>query len=259
MHQSRFAALTTAAFIGFTSVTFAADLPTKAPVDRAPVTTVYNWSGCYLGAQGGYGWGRSQHIAKGTIDGVVNPTGPAGTPITEKYRVDGGLAGGEVGCNLQNDRWVFGVEGDGSWSGMKGSSFDIPPFTVTTLSTTEQRWFATARGRIGYAFDSAIIIHVPVLFYITGGAAFAGLDIGVLGSNPVTESHTATGWTVGYGSEYALSGNWSLKSETLYARFSDTASHQFVATTNYRDVPMHQWVWRIGLNYRFGGDIFGIH
>ncbi len=66
----------------------------------------------------------------------------------------------------------------GPGQGMKGSSFDIPPFTVTTLSTTEQRWFATARGRIGYAFDSAIIIHMPVLFYITGGAAFAGLDIG---------------------------------------------------------------------------------
>lgn len=245
--------------VNFTHVASAADLPTKAPVSPAPVATVYNWSGCYIGAQGGYGWGHSQHIAKGSIDGVANPAAPPGTPITEDYKVKGGLVGGEVGCNFQKDRWVFGIEGDGSWSGVKGSDFDIPPFNVTTLSTTEQRWVATARGRIGYAFDRAIIIPLPVLLYITGGAAFSGLDIGVLATPPVTESHTAIGWTVGWGSEYALPGNWSIKSETLYAKFSDTASHQFVPGTNFRDVPLKQWVWRIGLNYRFGGDMFGIH
>ena len=161
--------------VNFTHVAFAADLPTKAPVSPAPVVTVYNWSGCDIGAQGGYALGHSQHIAKGSIDGVATPTAPPGTPITEEYKVNDGLVGSEVGCNFQRDRWVFGIEGDVSWSGVTASDFDIAPFNVTTLSTTEQRWFATARGRIGHTFDRAIIIPLPVLLYITGGAAFSGL------------------------------------------------------------------------------------
>lgn len=37
------------------SPAFAADLPTKAPVYKAPIA-VATWTGFYVGVQAGYGW-----------------------------------------------------------------------------------------------------------------------------------------------------------------------------------------------------------
>ena len=43
----------------------AADLLTKAPVYKAPPPMiVYNWTGCYVGVEGGWAGGRSQHFAE---------------------------------------------------------------------------------------------------------------------------------------------------------------------------------------------------
>jgi outer membrane immunogenic protein len=75
-------------------VAAAADLPpppTMAPVPMmSPVPIAYNWSGFYLGAHGGWGFGSG-----GFSDGFV--------------------VGGQVGVNAQWDSFVLGVEGDGSY------------------------------------------------------------------------------------------------------------------------------------------------
>lgn len=43
--------------IGLCQFASAADMPIKAA--RSPVAVTYNWSGFYVGANAGYGWGRS--------------------------------------------------------------------------------------------------------------------------------------------------------------------------------------------------------
>src|SRR5262245_29248897 len=86
----------------------AADMPARAPaapqIYRAPSPVIYTWTGCYIGVQGGWTWGNSRH------DSAIGP-------ITDSYNVEGGLAGGTLGCNYQAGLAVFGIEGDYSWVG----------------------------------------------------------------------------------------------------------------------------------------------
>jgi outer membrane immunogenic protein len=152
-----------AAFLGVTTATYAADMPAKAPVAPA----VYNWSGCYLGGEGGWGAGQSEQVsaAGATI----------GQTITGGFDMNGAIAGFTFGCNLQYNNVVFGVEDDVFWTDMHGSASDRPPFVTTTTSQTKVDWVNTVRPRVGYAFDRFMI-------YSTGGVALARTQVVV--SNP---------------------------------------------------------------------------
>src|SRR5438105_5538161 len=125
--------------IGFFAVILAWDLAAAAdlspryqqPIVRAPAYYAgYNWTGFYLGINGGGGWGRSQW------DGV------------DRFDVSGGLIGGTIGYNWQINRFVVGVEGDIDWSGIRGTTtaFCAPG------CNTRNHWLATVRGSLGYAF-----------------------------------------------------------------------------------------------------------
>jgi outer membrane immunogenic protein len=94
--------LASASFIVLSSATvFAADLPMHYSKAPAPyMAPVFNWTGCYVGVHGGAGAMR---------DSFTDQTGT------------GGLAGGQLGCNYQDGNWVFGLEGEGYWSGMKAT------------------------------------------------------------------------------------------------------------------------------------------
>ena len=76
-------------------------MPTKAPPFVAPLP---DWTGFYIGVNGGGGWGRSSSDLSGHID------------------TSGGVAGGTAGYNAQFGNWVLGVEGDLDWSNIGGSS-----------------------------------------------------------------------------------------------------------------------------------------
>ena len=84
--------------------------PSFAPVPAAPGT---NWTGAYIGAQGGYGWGQTQWP---DVFGVVAPGGSL-----PRFDNSGWLAGGTIGVNAQSGRFVFGVEGEILATGIKGS------------------------------------------------------------------------------------------------------------------------------------------
>jgi outer membrane immunogenic protein len=196
----------------------AADLPVRqAPPVYAPppVIAYYNWTGCYLGLNGGYGW-RQNH----TIDAVIsngNTFTDAGT-----LGVSGGFGGGQVGCNYQAGAAVFGIETDFQGSGMSKS---VGPTTIVaggatgTFSASDKvKWFGTLRGRVGYAADR-------VLLYVTGGLAYAnnsfeftGVDAG---GNSFTfdNSTTKTGYVLGAGIEWAVAGSWTVKAEYQYLNF----------------------------------------
>jgi outer membrane immunogenic protein len=225
----------------------AADLPAqsyKAPPMMAPAAVL--WGGCYLGVEGGGGWGSSQHVA-------VSPN-PAinGRPITNNFGLSGGEIGGTIGCNHQVNSFVFGVENDISWADINGSAPDMLPFNLNAVSHTNQKWLDTLRGRVGYAWEKA-------LFYGTAGAAFAGTDaticntfLGVCTSN----AQTRTGWVAGAGIEYAMWENVSLKLEYLHADFGNgryftTPVALGVQNIVTRDVRLTDDIVRAGVNWRF--------
>jgi outer membrane immunogenic protein len=204
----------------------AADL-SVAPLYKAPpaqITQAYNWTGFYVGANGGGGWGHSFWDA--------NSTG---------MNLSGAQAGGTAGYNWQAGSAVFGIEGDLDWSNLKGSATSaLCPGGCTTSDT----WLSTVRGRAGYAFGG-------VLPYVTGGLAVGDIRAAVPGF--AGGSSTNAGWTLGGGLEVALPGNWSAKAEYLHVdlgRFNCGLNCGGVSSAD--NVSMHDDVVRAGLNYHFG-------
>ena len=154
------AAITVAAF----RPALAADLPIPSYPPPLPVA-VYNWTGIYLGINGGFGTGNSKWS-----------DGPIGT--TDSFPTSGFLIGGTAGINYQIGEYVFGIEGDGDWTNLHGntgstcgaiSAVVTPPVSCQTQS----QWLATVRGRVGYAFDR-------ILLYGMAGAAFGNIQTGLI-------------------------------------------------------------------------------
>ena len=204
---------------------FAADLPRpayKAPVYVAP----FSWSGFYVGINGGYGWGKSDWTFAAT------------SFSTGDFDVKGGLVGGTLGYNLQTGHWVWGIEGDFDASWIKGTE---SVFCATPGCETSNTWLATARARVGYAWDR----WMP---YITGGAAFG--DIKMTTPASASESETKVGWTAGLGVEYAFLGAWSAKLEYLYADLGEATCSTPTCVPDI-DVTFKTNIVRVGLNYRF--------
>jgi outer membrane immunogenic protein len=203
----------------------AADL-SVAPLYKAPpaeVTQAYNWTGFYIGANGGGGWGHSFWNAQ--------PTGVG---------LSGGLAGGTAGYNWQTGKVVLGVEGDVDWSGLQGTRTSIPcPAGCTTSDT----WLSTVRGRVGYAFDR-------IMPYVTGGLAVGDIRAATPGFAGGTS--TNAGWTVGAGLEVALPGNWTAKAEYLRVDLGNFNCGVGCGVSPTDNVSLHENVFRAGVNYHFG-------
>jgi len=203
----------------------AADL-SLAPLYKAPpaqYSPAYDWSGFYLGLNGGGGWGDSHWQGIGRTD------------------LSGGQAGGTAGYNWQLGKTVLGLEGDVDWSGLQGSmnSALCPGGTCSTSNT----WLSTVRGRLGYSFDR----FMP---YVTGGLAVGDVHASTPGL--ASASNTNAGWTVGGGIEFALPGNWSAKAEYLHVDLGDTNCGTACGGTPNENVSLHEDVFRAGVNYHFG-------
>jgi outer membrane immunogenic protein len=213
---------------------FAADLPPpmapapRAPAAYVPVSPAYNWSGFYIGVNGGYGFGQSNW-----------PAGPTG-----KFDVNGGLAGGTAGYNYQIGQLVLGVEGDFDWQGLKGSTNNVGCFGAAGPScNTQSDYLGTVRGRVGYAFDR-------IMVYATGGGAVTDIKSFAVGFP--TTNNSEWGWTAGAGIEGAITDNLTAKVEYLYADFQNSscpASSCGFAT----NVTLNENIVRAGLNWKFGG------
>ena len=207
----------------------AADIARPIYKDVRPVVSYYDWTGFYLGVNGGYGWGKSDWDSPAVS---VKPKG--------------WMAGGTAGFNYQVGAFVWGLEGDFDWADVSAGTA-CGAFSCETKNT----WLATARGRLGYAFDR-------FLPYITGGGAFGRVRASSTDPAATGASDTRTGWTVGGGLEYAFLGNWSAKIEYLYVDLGtfdcSTACSPGVVASN---VTFKENVVRAGFNYKFSGPIFG--
>ena len=190
-------------------------MPMKAPMYEAP----YNWTGFYIGINGGGGWGHSNWDAYGT-----------------GFNTSGALVGGTIGYNYQMGQVVFGLEGDGDWSDLRGSGS-----CGGVSCETRNNWLATARGRLGYSFGR-------VMPYITGGGAFGDIKSSLAGVG--SETTTRAGWTLGGGIEANIAGPWSAKLEYLYVDLGK-AGCDAIACGVATDVSSTNNIVRAGVNYRF--------
>jgi opacity protein-like surface antigen len=67
-------------------------------------------------------------------------------------------------------------------------------------------------------------------------------------------TRTDVGWTVGGGSEFGLTDNWSVKSETSYFNLG-TSNYTFgQLAPSGADIRRTGWISTIGLNYRFAPE-----
>jgi outer membrane immunogenic protein len=226
----------------------AADLParvyTKAP---AMVAAIYDWSGFYVGINGG---GGSAH-------NCWNITNDAGAliPSTSEGCHDstGGMVGGQLGYRWQTGPWVFGVEAQGDWADFKGSNTSLF-FGAGNTNQTKVDAFGLFTGQVGYAWNN-------VLWYVKGGAAITDNKYrGFTAGNVLIDQENDTRWggTVGTGVEVSFAPNWSVAFEYDHLFMGtqnvnlNTPAGAFSRTDSIKqDVDMGS----VRVNYRWGGPV----
>ena len=237
--------------LGLAAPAVAADLPARTYTKAPPyvAATVYDWSGFYIGANGG--WGTSHKCWTNTsVGGFVNiPTIFEGC-----HDASGGTAGGQIGYRWQSSAWVFGLEAEGNWADFKGSNISLPSFSLLTNSSKIDA-FGLFTGQVGYAWNNALL-------YVKGGAAvtsdkYTGTILGI-----VIDSAKETRWggAVGAGVEYGLAPNWSAAVEYDHL-FMGNATNTFTAVilpsvvTRTDSIGQNVDMVTARINYRFGGPV----
>lgn len=243
---------------------FAADLPVKAPIYKAPPVVKANtaWTGFYIGAN--VGGGRA-HTPLLFISGSPTPLDAAAENRAGTLELSDSvfIGGVQAGFNWQTGPVMIGIEIDYNsfrlnlQQGPALYPFGSNPANVFNLTqTVKTNWLFTARPRVGYAMNDALI-------YATGGLAVTDLHYGLNfidtsggnASETTGFSKTTTGWTAGGGIELALGGNWSVKAEYLHVRFgsaSVTGLNGVGEPNTHVISKLAADIGRAGINYRFG-------
>jgi outer membrane immunogenic protein len=230
--------------LGMAAPASAADLARRPPPAPPPyVAPIYDWSGFYIGGNGG--WGQSRNCWD--FVGVVAPI------ISDGCRErSGGLAGGQIGYRWQAGTWVFGLEGQGDWADLSNTRVSIINPAFSTRTKTDGIGLFT--GQIGWAWNTA-------LFYVKGGGAVTSNRFSILstltGNELASASSTRWGGAVGVGWEWGFAPNWSagIEYDHLFmgdANNSFSVPNPIVAGALNRisqDVDMVT----VRVNYRFGG------
>src|SRR5262245_23259959 len=117
----------TAAVAVISAPAAAADM--RMPMKAPPVAVaVFNWTGFYIGANGGGAFGGTRD----TVDLVE--TGAAGAFVYANnfgtLEPSGGFGGGQIGYNWQapGSNWVWGIETDLQGASIKDSTVAILPY-----------------------------------------------------------------------------------------------------------------------------------
>jgi outer membrane immunogenic protein len=191
-----------------------------------PPVPAFTWTGPYIGAQIGYGWGSGSYNAAGfdPVNQISFNASSGGTPS--------GVAGGaHVGYQYQINQWVIGVEGSVDGSSLSSAAVAVLPAFGGSILTADTSLdvAGTIRGKLGITWDR-------VLIYGTGGAAFGGFSTNLTltsfaaGGTPFilaggNASNNRVGWTAGGGLQYAVTDNWWVFVEYRYTNFGSVSAN----------------------------------
>ena len=215
---------------------------TRAPMD---------WNGLYVGGHLGGGWSTAAWAdpfgATNSPDGSLNFPG-----FGDNTKAHGPLGGGQVGANWQFGSWVYGIEGDASYTTMRG---DNTCFSGIGGINCEHvvNVLATLAGRIGFAWDRS-------LFYLKGGGAWTNTSYNLDGDTfgltlGLESSHIDTlGWVGGIGLEYAFTDHWTTRFEYDHIDLANaTPSFPGMPIINTQRMSISQSVdtLELGVNYKF--------
>jgi outer membrane immunogenic protein len=226
----------------------AADMAVKARPVPPPVA-VYNWTGFYVGINGGGGSAHKCWDLLSDLGVPVVPAAPEGC-----HNATGATVGGQIGYRWQASNWVFGLEAQGNWADFTGSNPSL--FFADVTDRTRVEAFGLFTGQIGYAFNN-------VLLYVKGGAAVAsdkyntyttstgvGIDRG---------SETRWGGVVGAGVEFGFAPNWSVALEYDHLFMGTREVSSYLITTGAPSaidrISQDVDIGMVRVNYRFGGPV----
>ena len=233
------------AAVGIAGAARAADLPartyTKAP-PPAYVATVYDWSGFYIGVNGGWG----------NVNNFWNLQTAAGTFPEGGTNGNGGTVGGQIGYRWQSGALVYGVEAQGNWANLSGRNTSLALANAGLDNSSNLDAFGLFTGQIGYAWNN-------VLLYAKGGAAVTDTQYNdlVTGTGAVVASSSDTRWggVVGAGLEYGFAPNWSAAVEYDHLFMGNNTDNLTASGAAFATDSISQNVDLVTfrLNYKFGG------
>ena len=227
----------------------AADLPartyTKAP---AVFAAAYDWSGFYVGINGGGGFSHKCWDLTNNGAAAVVPSAPEGC-----HDASGATVGGQIGYRWQSAAWVFGLEAQGNWADFSGDNVSLA--FPTDLNRSRIDAFGLFTGQVGYTWNNTLV-------YVKGGAAVTSDKYRIFDvpSGALTDTANETRWggVVGVGFEYGIAPNWSVGFEYdhMFMGSRDvsftTPLGAFDGTDHIRqDVDL----FTARVNYKFGGPV----
>jgi outer membrane immunogenic protein len=178
--------------------------------DIEPAPEIYDWSGIYIGAHGGYGFGDVDYDTSLTGESINSD-------------IDGFIGGGQLGWNWQVDSIVFGGEASITAADLDGDNdSDVAGVNLDG----DVSWYALFGGKLGFAADRS-------LFYAKGGYAMG--EIGTAGTNAnipdaFSNDEKHDGWFIGGGMEYAATDNVILGAEYNYIDLGGKKNHNGTTT-----------------------------
>lgn len=240
-----------------------------------PVSPEVTWTGIYVGANAGYGWGDNNarlHVPRDAGSRAFYLPAIAAGAVPGNIGIDqaGFIGGVQVGYNRQFNKFVLGLETEIEGANLNGSTH----VRQENIGTGFGPFAGSAGSTLNWLFDFRVRAGVTVvpqgLLYATGGFAFGGSSHSY--SNVLRATNDAfsslqndnkTGYIVGGGYEWMFNPKWSLKAEYLYYKlvhstdltYPDGRDIALVATNTiqplsngFRDSGN---VVRLGLNYHF--------
>jgi outer membrane immunogenic protein len=262
--KKKIALAATAASLMFAGAASAADMApryTKAP--PPVVAPIYNWTGFYVGINGGGGWAHKCWDLF-SVAGVAFPARFA----EGCHDATGGTVGGQIGYRWQSAAWVFGLEAQGNWADFSGSNLSNNlAFGSPYINRTRVDSFGLFTGQVGYTWNA-------FLGYVKGGAAVTHDKYDAFTTAPFlafpagtafdTGSETRWGGTIGVGGEYAFSPNWSFGVEynhlfmgtrSVTTRAVGTLGLVAGAVSRGIDIRQDVDIVTARINYKFGGPV----
>src|SRR3954452_21735474 len=145
---------------GLAAPASAADMAVKA-APPPMVAPIYDWTGFYIGANGG--WAESRQC----LD-FFDRFGTAFATGCNKR--SGGVIGGQLGYRWQANQVVFGLEAQGDWADLSNTRVTLFDQFLSTRVKTDAIGLFT--GQLGWAWNASLL-------YVKGGADVTNNNLNV--------------------------------------------------------------------------------